>query len=227
MPARIVSLVAASVLALVSLGLVGAGVTLLWADSEKDEQGYLSTGRDGFATETYALATEDLDVGTDGVDWIVGQNRYGKIRLRADSRDGKPVFVGVAPTREVERYLDGVRHDLVTDVEYDPFRADYREVRGGPGRPAAPGGQDFWAASAAGPGTQTLTWDVESGSWSVVVMNADGSRGVDVGIKAGADVPILTPAGWGALIAGLLGLGLAAALTFVGLRSPRRELTAA
>ena len=50
----------------------------------------------------------------------------------------------------------------------------------------APGAQRFWAASAQGGGTQALTWDVEDGDWSVVVMNADGSPGVDAGVSAGA-----------------------------------------
>ena len=46
MSARIVSLVAASVLGLASLGLLALGGGLLWADSKKDDGGYLSTGRD-------------------------------------------------------------------------------------------------------------------------------------------------------------------------------------
>jgi hypothetical protein len=223
---RIAALIAASVIGLLSLGLLAAGGGLLWADSKKDEEGYISTGFDPFATDTRALATEELDIDATGAGWLIDDDRYGKVRLRAQSQDGKPVFVGIAPTRDAERYLSGVHHDLVTDLEYDPFRADYRE-QAGPRRPGAPGDQRFWAASAQGAGTQTLTWDVEHGNWSVVVMNADASPNVDVELRAGAEVPFLEPAGWGTLIAGLVALGLAGLLTFLGLRSPSRETVAA
>jgi hypothetical protein len=225
MPARIVSLVAAAVLGLFSLGLLAAGGGLLWADSKKDD-GYISTGRDPFTTETYALATENLDIDATGAGWLIDEDRYGKVRLRAESRDGEPVFVGIARTDDAERYLRDVRHDLLTDLEYDPFQAEYHET-GGSGRPGAPAGERFWAASAHGSGTQTLTWDVEHGDWSVVVMNAGASRGVDVELSAGAEVPFLEPAGWVALIAGLVALGFAGLLTFLGLRSPDRETVAA
>jgi hypothetical protein len=226
MPTRIASLVAASVLGLLSLGLLAAGGGLLWADSKKDGDGYISTGFDPFTTGTHALATEDLDVDATGAGRLIDDDRYGKVRLRARSQDGQPVFVGIAPTRDAERYLRGVSHDLVTDLEYDPFRADYRE-RAGSRRPGAPGAQRFWAASAEGAGTQTLTWDVEHGNWSVVVMNADASPGVDVELRAGAEVPILEPVGWGALIAGLVALAFALLLAVLGLREPRRRPVAA
>ena len=223
---RIAALIAASVLGLLSLGLLAAGGGLLWADSKKDEEGYISTGFDPFATDTRALATEELDIDATGAGWLIDDDRYGKVRLRAQSQDGKPVFVGIAPTRDAERYLSGVHHDVVTDLEYDPLRADYRE-QAGSRRPGAPGDQRFWAVSAQGAGTQTLTWDVEHGNWSVVVMNADASPNVDVELRAGAEAPFLEPAGWGTLIAGLVALGLAGLLTFLGLRSPSRETVAA
>jgi hypothetical protein len=226
MPARIASIVAASLLGLFSLGLLAAGGGLLWADSKKDDEGYMSTGYDPFTTSTHALATEDLDIDATGAGWLIEDDRYGTVRLRVRSQDGKPVFVGIAPTDEAERYLRGVDHDLVSDVEYDPFRADQREQPGAR-RPGLPGEARFWAASAQGPGTQTLTWDVEDGNWSVVVMNADASRGVDAEVRAGTEVPLLEPAGWVALIAGLVSLAVAALLAFVGLREPRRALSRA
>jgi hypothetical protein len=83
-----------------------------------------------------------------------------------------------------------------------------------------PADQRFWAASAHGPGKQTLTWDVEHGSWSVVVMNADGSRAVDAGVSAGANVPILPAIGWGALGGGLVLLVAAGGLVALGVRKP-------
>src|SRR5215211_4087120 len=176
--ARIAAFAGAAVVGLLALVLLAVGGLSLWANGQKDDDGYLATGSDRFATTTYALATENLDIDSEGAGWLINSDRYGKVRLKVDSRAGKPVFVGVARTSAVTRYLRDSAHATVTDVSYSPFKADYR-TQGAGSRPALPGDQRFWAASAHGAGTQTLTWDVEHGSWSVVVMNADGSRGVD------------------------------------------------
>ena len=217
-------MVAAGLAGLLSLGLLAAGGLLLWGDARKDDQGYLSTRTERFATNTYALATHDLDIDLDGADWIVDRDRLGKVRLTVDSTASKPLFVGVAPTREVKRYLDGTGHELVTDLDYSPFSADYRRPAG-EARPAAPAGQDFWTASTQGTGRQTLTWDVDDGDWSIVVMNANATRGIDVGLKAGAQLSFLSDFGWGALISGLITLSVAALLAFLGIRT--REKVAA
>jgi hypothetical protein len=215
-----IAVLAGGTIALVAAGVMLAGGALLWGDAQKDDQGYFATGSDRFATQTAALATENLDVNLDAPGWLVGADRLGKVRLEVDSRADKPVFVGIAPTHEVERYLRDTAHATVTDVSYSPFRADYRTL-GGERRATRPAVQPIWAASAQGSGTQTLTWDVEHGSWSVVVMNADASAGVDVGVSAGANVPVLSTLAWGALGGGSILLAAAGALVFVGVRRPR------
>ena len=219
-------MVAAGIAGLLSLGLLAAGGLLLWGDSQKDDQGYLSTRTERFATNTYALTTDNLDIDLDGADWIVNRDRFGKIRLTVDSHDSKPVFVGVGRTSEVSRYLSGTSHELVTDLDYTPFTADYRRLDG-ERKPAAPAAQRFWEASAHGSGRQTLTWDVDDGDWSIVVMNEDASRQVDVGVKAGAKLDFLSSAGWGALIAGLIVLSFSALLAVLGIRQPQRVAVAA
>ncbi len=212
---RIVAFIVAGLLGLFSLGLLAAGGLLLWGDSKTDEDGFLSTRTERFATNTYALATDNLDVDLEAADWIIDRDRFGEIRVTVDSRE--PVFAGVAPTADVRRYLRGAPHDLVTDIDYSPFQADYRRLSGDR-RPERPGAQRFWAASTQGAGRQTLTWDVEDGDWSVVVMNADASRGVDADVKAGAEVDFLDSVGWGAIISGLIALSLSALLAVVAIR---------
>ena len=109
----------------------------------------------------------------------------------------------------------------MTDLDYAPFSADYRRLDGDR-KPAAPAAQRFWEASTHGPDRQTLTWDVDDGDWSIVVMNDDASRQVDVGVKAGAKVDFLSGAGWGALISGLIVLSFGALLAVLGIRQPQR-----
>jgi hypothetical protein len=48
-----------------------------------------------------------------------------------------------------------------------------------------------WVAQSSGSGRQQITWPVENGDWTVVVMNADASPGVAVETTAGAEVPAL------------------------------------
>jgi hypothetical protein len=219
---RIVSIVAGGVAAVLAIGLIAAGALLLWGDSKKDDQGYLSTGKDPYSASTYALASENLDIDLDGAGWIMDRDDLGNVRLAVESSAGKPVFVGIARTSDVSDYLRGTSYTEVTDVDYSPFHASYRDRdSGGDRRPALPADQDFWAASAHGSGTQTVTWDLDDGDWSIVVMNADGTRGVDTDISAGAKVPFLGTLGWVSLGGALVLLITAGTLVYLGLRTPR------
>jgi hypothetical protein len=214
-PARVAAFIAAGALALFSFGLFAAGGVLLWADGQKDEQGYVSSDTERFATSTRALTTENLDLDLDGLDAVVGHDSYGKVKLEVGSEGGAPVFAGIARTRDVDAYLRGVDHAVVTDIDARPFRADYREQHG-TAVPAAPADQRIWAESVQGAGEQTLTWDVRDGDWSVVVMNPDGTPGVHADISAGAQLGFLDEAAWVLLGMGLLSLVGAGAFAFVG-----------
>ena len=107
--------------------------------------------------------------------------------------------MGIGPADEVDRYLAGVSHSVISD-----FWTNGVETIGGGTPGSAPGAQDFWVASATGPGAQTLTWDPANGSWTVVVMNADGRPGVDVGADLGAEYPALLGIAIGVLAIGAL-----------------------
>jgi hypothetical protein len=218
----IAAIVASAALAVFSLGMFALGGLALWGDSQKDEHGYISSESERYSTSTRALTTENLDLDLDGLDEIVGDESLGKVRLEVAPNDDKPVFVGIARTDDVSDYLRGSEHTVVTDVDYSPFHADYAD-RAGDRPPAAPAGERFWAASAHGAGTQALTWDVQDGDWSVVVMNADGSPGVDAGVSAGARLGFLDELGWIGIGTGLLALGGAGALLYAGVAARRRS----
>jgi hypothetical protein len=221
--ARATTMVVGVIVGLVAFGLLAVGGVLLWADSKKDEQGYIHTDTERFATRTAAIATDNLDLDSSGPGWLTSHDRYGHMRLEVSSRNGKPVFVGIARTKDASAYLHGTAHATVTDFHSDPFRAVYRAEPGSArSAPAAPASKPIWVASAHGKGTQTVVWDVKHGNWSVVVMNADGSRGVDTGVSAGADFPILAALAWGSVGGGLVLLGVASMLIVVGTTTQRR-----
>jgi hypothetical protein len=214
---------AAAVTGLIAFTLFIAGALLLWANGHyKDPAGYVSTGSERFASSGHAITADDLEVGSGAKGWLLASDRYGTVRLTAASHTGKPVFVGVARTRDVDAYLRGVAHSAVSDIEYAPFRARYAQ-RPGSRRPVRPAGQPIWAAQ----GSRSVSWDVQPGDWSVVVMNADGSRGVAAGVSAGAKVPYLAELGFATLGLGLAFIIATTALTAYGTRPPARVRVAA
>jgi hypothetical protein len=218
---RSAAVIVGSLLALVSLAFLVAGGAALWANGQKDDQGYVSTHTERFHTRTAALRTENLDVDLGGTASVLASDLYGKVRLRVTPRAGKDLFVGIARTRDASHYLRATAHTTVTDVDYTPFQADYATTAGAR-RAAPPATQRIWAAQAHGRGAQTLTWDVDDGDWSVVVMNADGSPGVDAGVRAGANVPFLDEVAWGGIGTGTVLLLASVALLYAGARTPRR-----
>jgi hypothetical protein len=125
------------------------------------------------------------------------------VRLRTSSNDStRPVFLGIARTTDIENYLSGVAHDVVRDVHVRPFEVDYRPVSG-TRQPTPPEAETFWILSSAGTDTQTIVWEPDNGNWTIVVMNADASRGVVADIDVGVEIRHL----W--LIVGIVvGLGI-------------------
>jgi hypothetical protein len=219
-PRRTLPIVLATLAGLVAALFLTAGGASLYADQQKGDDGWFSTGDARFQTDTRALATENLDLDLDGTGALLRDGRAGQARLQVTSSERGPVFVGIARTDDVERYLGGTAHATLTDVETSPFRAT-TERAVGDRVPADPAAQDIWAASASGAGMQSLEWDIEDGDWSAVVMNADGSPGVDVQASAGADVSFLQPLGIGLLGAALVFALLSAGLAATAARSPR------
>jgi hypothetical protein len=219
---RIGLILAAALAGVIALGSLGLGGASLLADGQKDEKGYLSTDSERFAAGTHALATKNLDIDLDGAEWLFDETDLGKVRLEVASKTAKPLFVGIARTDDVSSYLRGVEHTKLTDLDSHPFEATY-DRQAGRQRPAAPADESFWVDSAQGRGTQTLNWDIADGEWSVVIMNADGSRGVDADVSAGAKAPFLDELGWSLVGGGAGLLGIAVALLAVGLRPPRNR----
>ncbi|MHA7282850.1 DUF4389 domain-containing protein [Arthrobacter sp. TMS2-4] len=175
------------------------------AGFQRDGQ-FLTTSTERFAYDSYALTTQPRDIRLDAGDGALPAG-IATVQLKATSIPStEAVFVGVARQADVDAYLSSVQHTELTDIRTDPFRAVYRDVPGS-SVPAPPTEQTFWAASASGTGTQVISVDVRSGSWAVVVMNADGSPTGEVALQAGFRSSLFTPVGLTLLlVAGLLTL---------------------
>ncbi len=89
--------------------------------------------------------------------WSETEFRVPRVSHATLTVDGdEPLFVGIGPAGQVERFVA---------TGLNPHQAD------------------FWAYSSDGTATE-IGWDLEPGSWSAVVMNADGSPGVEADVRA-------------------------------------------
>ena len=118
----------------------------------------------------------------------------------------KDLFVGVGPAAEVDRYLDSVAIDEVTEIDFEPFKM-HRLAHSGTQRAAAPTSQDFWVAHDIGRDAE-LDWKVRNGEYRMVLMNGDGTSGVDADGTFELELPHVNTIAW-VLIGGgsLLALG--------------------
>ncbi|QCU79468.1 DUF4389 domain-containing protein [Citricoccus sp. SGAir0253] len=105
-----------------------------------------------------------------------------------------------------------------------PDRADSGRTVDGDRRPAEPAAQDFWVASATGPGEQALEWVPGPGRWTLVVMDADAGQPVWVDVRAGARSGLLGPVGTGLLWAGIAGLVVGVPLLLLGAAGLGRDI---
>jgi hypothetical protein len=214
----VVLVIAGALISLIAIGpLVGSGF-LLWANAtQRDDDGFFTTRTERFETTSYAITSEKIDLGANPTDreTRVDLGEIATLRLDVAASGESATFVGIGPEADVERYLSDVGYAQVDDIRFDPFAVDYLYREGGP-PPTPPGRQSFWAASVEGSGDQTLLWEPESGDWSVVIMNANGSAGVSVDASLGAKTPWVFRIGIALLVGGALALLLGATLLVVG-----------
>lgn len=196
---QIAMIVVGSIVALLGLGLLGGGVAVAAAGHSRDDAGFLTTGPATVATTAYAVTAPNIGIDVRGPDEAYARDLLGTVRIRATA--SQPVFLGIARTADVQRYLDGVGYAEISDVNVNPVRIDYAE-HAGRAPEVPPGEQTFWELSDSGTGTRTLEWQLATGDWTVVVMNADGSPGVRADLDLGGTLPVLRGVTIGLFIAG-------------------------
>lgn len=213
-----VALVLGAVLLLPSLGLLAGGGAVTWVDrTQRDASGFVAADATGLATSASALVTVPLDLQLHGPDELWLDDLVGDVRVRATSQDDAPLFLGVARTADVERYLQGVPYDLVRELR-GPDDVSYTR-RSGTAVAEPPAQQDFWLVSDSGTGTLSVITQPTGGRWTAVVMHADGSPGLTVDAEVGATAPSLDWLGGALLGAGLVLTAAATVLLVVGARA--------
>jgi hypothetical protein len=175
------------------------GVTLVVIHlTQRDSDGFYTSDSKRVSAPGYAITSDTLHFGD--LPGVVS-DIVGTVRVSATSTNGRPLFVGIARSSDVDSYLGGVARSEVTDINDNSVDYD-RHPGGAPAGP--PGAQRFWEASSTGRGQVTTTWKVSGGDWEIVAMNATGAPRVSADVRLAAKTNVVLWVGIGFLVVGLV-----------------------
>ena len=214
-----------------ALVLMAGGGGLMWLSKNLENDNALFTSRTtSLKANSYAVVSEPFDI-----DWYdeTHEERWGlgdfvKMEVAAESNDSsKNVFVGIAREADVDDYLAGVRYHEITEWASDPFDDPEVQLRlhAGSLAPSAPTTETFWEVSEHGTGRQILEWKPDMGRWVLVIMNEDGSAGIDMSGAVGAELPWLFWLGLSLFLVGIAALVGGAIMVYFAARRPKPPAT--
>jgi len=219
---KILLLVFGVIIILVAVGLLFGGGTLLWLErTHTDSEGFIASEPIDIERGSRAIVTGPIEideVALDVLDWFGIATAFV---VEGSSNDpAKNIFIGVGEESDVEAYLSDVEYDEMSfaDIGWLHFeRVDYTNHPGG-SEPAAPAPEEIWRVKEYGAGTQTMEWETEVGSHSIVLMNDDGSAGVDLDAVFKVKVGSLLGISVGLLVGGIVVLLLGALMIVLAVR---------
>jgi hypothetical protein len=184
-------------------------------------------------TDARAIVLKDVDIGL-GEDFEqyglkIGPDDFAVLTLTGHSNDeDKEFFVGLAEEGEASDYLADVEYDEVIGSEWtqvSPFRTTYADFQyerfPGQGTPADPTQAGFWEIMEYGDGSRTLEWEVESGTYWIVLMNSDGSPNIDADAEMYISIPsLLNMIAYILLAGGAVFVSIGGILVYIGTRPP-------
>lgn len=195
-PARrhLPSLVTGIIVCVLAAVMLAGGIWALWVDrADRDARGFVTIQTTRLRTGTSAVVS---DLKGDGPSWLYGSTVLGTARFRATSRSGHPLFMGIARTSDVSRYLHGAGHATIGHLETGELTTHPGHALSTP-----PAQVSIWARSTQGTGEQQLLWKQRHGDWSIVLTNADASAGVALRGDVSAKAPLLPWMAGGLLLA--------------------------
>lgn len=221
---KILLLVFGVIIVLVAVALVFGGGTLLWLErTHTDSEGFITSDPIHIERDSsYAIVTGPIDideVALDVLDWLGIATAFV---VEGSSNDlEKNIFIGVAEESDLDDYLNDVAYDEMTfaDIGWLTFEEGYTKHLGS-SEPVDPTSEELeiWRVSVHGAGNQTLEWETEVGSHSIVLMNEDGSAGVDLNAVFKVKVGSLLAISGGLLVGGIVALLLGAFMIVLAVR---------
>jgi len=165
--------------------------------------GNLASGPHLLSTPASAVVSPIASIKhTAGVATLTGQPT---LRITATPIQGTArAFVGIGRAPDVNRYLAGLATEQVTNLDVDPY-ALTGALHDGRANAVAPTSQRFWwVAEANSTHTAEIKWKVRDGQYRVVIMNANGQRGLATTTEIGITIPSIAAYSLAALALGLL-----------------------
>ena len=224
---RILFLVLGLLGLLVALSLFTAGGAITWFHNEfRDDDGFYTTKTVSLASDAHAITTHPAQIDVEAGE-LWHWDDAGTIKIVAENElPLKGVFIGIGKAEDVRRYLRDVAYDEIEELHVYPYEVTY-QPKTGAGFPEPPDGQPFWIASTSGRGSQTLQWQAEEGTWMLVLMNADGSPGIDLKGEVGVKFPGILWIGIGLIIGGAVTLAVSILFLVLAIRRPREPVMVA
>lgn len=203
----------AVVMLIASFGMIMGGASLRTIQElVVDEDGFITSDPAEIDVSGYAIVLEDMDFDMDPIAWRWFQNRGGLLTLKVVTESNNPskeIFIGIAQENDVATYLEDVEYQRVIDANfeldnYDLTLSDNDFILHPGGAPTAPPTvHSYWVAHASSVDLQELQWEPQAGNYYAIIMNADGSEGIQADVQIGAKVPF-----FGSISNILLGVGL-------------------
>jgi hypothetical protein len=218
---KILLLVFGVIIVLVAVGLLFGGGTLLWLErTHMDSEGFIASDTIHIERGSHAIVTGPIEideVALDVLDWLGIATAFA---VEGSNNLAKNIFIGVAEESDVEAYLGDVEYDEISFTDSGWLSLDRVEYINHPGgsEPAAPVSEDIWKESEQGAGPQTMEWKTEVGSHSIVLMNDDGSAGVDLDAVFKVKVGSLLGISVGLLVGGIAVLLLGTLMIVLAVR---------
>lgn len=189
----------AVVLLITSFGLIMGGTSIRAIQNLLvDEDGYLISDPAEIDVSGYAIVLENMEFDIDPVAWRWLQNRGGFLTFKIVTESNNPtkeVFVGVARKQDVASYLSDMEYQRIMDVNFDEDEFDFTlsdsdlVLHPGAAPSAPPLVHSYWVVHGSDTESQEIIWEPQAGNYYVVIMNADGSEGIEADIQIGAKVP--------------------------------------
>lgn len=225
---KVVGIIIGGLIALVALPFLAIGIGIVGWIGDGSGLDIPLNGMDA-PKRVVAIVSPEFSVKAED---IPSQVRDASVTFHVTPKPGgAPIFIGLAPAKDVKRYLRNVTIAHLETADSgsggSPQPPDPQAIAAGDGTQvrlveepgkrthvAPPARKTFWirqADSATGDITLTLA-DLEGKDVRVVVMRTDGRPGMAVNASLKLHAPILKRVGWWALgiglIIGLLGVGL-------------------
>lgn len=215
----------------VAVGAISIGGLSVWGHLAKaDEDGFMPGNTADLARDSHAIVVNnDMESGDKAVSTTTSNdflmiNRITS-KVKASNNDpSKEIFIGIGKDSDVESYLSGIEYHEMPFLQDDtlPIVIRTESRHSGSSQPTNPQAEVFWIASAYGQGTQAAEWEYDDSDYSIVLMNADGSAGVNISAATSSKS---SPSWlvWGIVYVLVGVVALAVGITFVYITKIRKQ----